>query len=137
MKKFLPFIIAILFLGTAISLFLSANITSTDFETDFYEKIYPTDQVMAMRTYQDGIYRLEIQQALPQLETGEYRGWLVRLSPFKIIDLGTFQNGYLKYEVADQETDYKTFTEVIITVEFDSNPTIPSENQVVIGSFNN
>ena len=91
---------------------------------------------MAMRTYQDGIYRLEIQQALPQLETGEYRGWLVRLSPFKIIDLGTFQNGYLKYEVADQETDYKTFTEVIITVEFDSNPTIPSENQVVIGSFN-
>jgi len=134
MRKFIiPSIIAILFLGTAISPFLSTNVTERNFDIDFHDQIQLSENSTATRTYENDIYTLEISTGL---ESENYVVWLIRLSPFTHTNLGTLENGHLIFSEENPQIDYKTFTEIIITLESDPATDIPNNVHILEGSFN-
>jgi len=136
-RTVIPFIIGILFLGTAAAPFLSANITTQDFGLEYKDEILFSETGTAKRTFKEGTYTLEIDTNLENQPGEYYTAWLIRLNPFTNINLGTLEQGDLSYTEENSETDYKAFTEIIITLESTPDAQIPDKNHIIEGSFNN
>ncbi len=131
----MPLVIGILFIGTAIAPFLGTNVTNQDFGIEFEEEIALSEEGTAKRILNKGTYSLEIETALENPTEEYYAVWLIRLSPFTNLNLGNLEDGYFKYTEENTTTDYKTFTEIIITLESTPDAKIPDENHILEASF--
>lgn len=134
-RLILPFIIGILFIGTAAAPFLSTNVTSKDFGLEFEETVDIQGIGVVTRTLEDDQYTLNVSTNLENSEEGFYTVWLISLTPFWHMNIGTLENGELIYTHDATTMDYKAFTEIIITLESTPDAEIPHDYHVVETSF--
>jgi len=142
MTSAIPLILVMLFLGTAITPFLSANTLQTKFggETDLTDPLDSTVKGSVGRYFEDGTYDLNISATLSDPEEGYgYTAWLIRLSPFSTMNLGTLQKNEtswnLSYQSQDSTVDFEGYTEIIITKEALTGAAIPNETHILEASF--
>ena len=146
MKSGIPLIILVVFAGTSIAPLLSTNITEF---TPYFEGTAqlsnskdPALEGSSTRLYENSTYTLSISTNLNSpTEGSHYEGWIVRLSPFKTIDIGQLTQSVegkweLNYQEQNPQTDYETFTTILVTEESNTEAaTIPNEIHTLEGTF--
>lgn len=142
MSSAIPLILVMLFLGTAITPFLSANMMKTQFdsEANLTDPLDSSVKGTASRYFENGAYDLTLETTLPDPEEGSsYIIWLVRLSPFSTMNLGTLQKNETSwtfdYQSTDTTIDFESYTEIIVTKEVATDIAIPNETHILESSF--
>ena len=147
LKTAIPFIILIVFAGTSIAPLLSTNSMkefSASFEKTTFLQVPSTGEVLgsATRTYENDIFSLTLSASLTEpKEDNHYEAWIIRLTPFKITDIGQVSKSEsgtydLQYTESNTGADYEEFSTIVITEESDSETAeTPNEIHVLEGTF--
>ena len=148
LKTAIPFIILVVFAGTSIAPLLSVN-SMNEFTTEFGSTINleaplatGTQLGTATRSYKDNTYSITLSANLnAPTEGSHYEGWIVRLSPFKTMSIGSLSeveagSWAITYSETSPQTDYEEFSTIIITEEIGTQtPEIPNATHILEGTF--
>ncbi|MFA6528748.1 MAG: hypothetical protein WCT46_04365 [Candidatus Gracilibacteria bacterium] len=146
LKTAIPFIILVVFAGTSIAPLLSTNSMKSLINFSGTAILSNTgDQTQtgtAERVYEDNTYTITLSANLKDpTEGSHYEGWIVRLSPFKTTSIGQLSKNtdgtwIASYSEQNPQTDYETFTTVIVTEEIGTGtPEIPNSTHALEGTF--